>query len=138
MSDQNPILSAIGQGRKLDVSTLPTMNDCGGKIAVQDWNVSVFDGQLQGTASLVPSDSLNAIVTATLIMSSGDGRTIYTSAVATVVGGGAPGQQVSLQTYTDLFDAATNGSTVTAVISGFMLGSTGCSFYFTRQFDVNG
>lgn len=136
MSDQNPILSAIGQGRKLESAALPTTNDCGGQISVQDWNVSVFSGQLQGTASLVPAGSLNAIITATLILSSGDGRTIYTSAVATTVGGGAPGQQVSLQTYTDLFDANTNGSTVTAVISGFALGSTSCSFYFTKQFNV--
>lgn len=137
MSTENPILSAIGQGGKFDVSALPTTNDCGGQISTQDWSVQLFSGQLQGSVSLVPASSQNSIVTATLILSSKDGSTIYTSAVATVVGGGSPGAQVSLQAYTDLFQSGPDGGTVTAVVSGFMLTASGsCSFYFSQQFPV--
>ena len=137
MSSQSSFVASLTPGAPLEASAVPTTNDCSGVVQLSNWNVGVFSGQLQGSVNITPSNAQSAIVSAVLLITSQNGLTIYTSGVATIGGGGAPGQMVGLNAYTNLFNAGTQGSTVSSVVYGYVLTSSGsCTFYQQQYFNV--
>jgi hypothetical protein len=114
------------------------------QVTVGEWTAQFYaPGRLQITVTVTPVDASASILslTSTAMQIGAPRPTVLAGAVAAMEGPtSAPGATVGSIAFTDLYDPATQGSTINVSVSGLVLPESGPSqgYYFSQQIQVQG